>query len=179
MLINKPSKVSPIEYLTVVAATVILIAVAIPAARKEVREQNTRANVAAALDLIAPLKKSILTARSAQELATHIDAFNALNIQSKNVHTVKISADGNALVTLKFSDVTGVPTQANVLTMQPFIRTADSALPLLSNIEKVKEIRIEWACAGQTNATATARGMGAIGRPEQGLYRQYAPPECS
>jgi len=160
-----------IELMIVVAIIGILAAVALPA----YQDYTVRAKITEGVIAMTSPKTMVSEAFQTDGLAgvaaaaASYNAGPALDKSSKYVASMVITV-GNGMITMTTAGAaSGLPAVARgaTLTMTPNVRGA--VLAALTGA-------VDWACASDLNATATAKGLvvGAAGT----LPSKYAPAEC-
>jgi type IV pilus assembly protein PilA len=154
-----------IELMIVVAIIGILAAVAIPA----YQDYTVRSKVTEGLALASSAKVAVTESYYSGDVvglqASAID-WNANFVPTKYVSAMVIDpAAGFIVITYDGANLPQAAGQTLVLT--PSI----GANPLAPGLQG----NIDWACASQTNVTATARGLPSVAGS---LLPRYAPQEC-
>lgn len=185
--INASKGFTLIELMIVVAIIGILAAVALPA----YQDYAVRAKVSEALTAASTVKNMMSEGYSVDRvtgLNATATAYNQVPLAdktSKYVANICVGAPGTVgamcapfagggtwpvYVTIAATAANGIPTTLNGLT---FVLSPNANLvaPIASSSET-----LDWACAGTTSATATARGMTNIVLGT--LPSKYLPAEC-
>lgn len=162
-----------VELMIVVAIIAILAAIALPqyqvySIRAKLSEGSVAASTARETVSVGYLSGGMIS------MTSGAIAFNTALTRSKYVDNVNINpATGVVQVTYSATVGNGIPLSLNNATVvyTPQIHTSGGYVPLTANAHGA----IDWACASDTNTTATARTMVSnLGT----LPARYAPSEC-
>jgi type IV pilus assembly protein PilA len=179
-----------IELMIVVAIIGILAAVALPA----YQDYTVRSRITEGLSLAADAKASVNTnATTAADLSVAATAFNNAFTPTKYVTGVAIdegvasATQGQITITFNNGNVGRIPAGARIV-MTPYINVGGSATAagtptaLNAALQNNDRGNVDWACASDSNATATARGSAigtlspAVAAPA--VPANLAPNEC-
>ena len=160
-----------IELMIVVAIIGILAAVALPA----YQDYTVRAKITEGVIGMTSPKTMVSEAFQADGLtgvAAAAAAYNAAPLADKTSKYVAnmVITPGNGMITMTTAGpASGLPTIARGMTLTMTPNTQGGLLAALTGA-------IDWACASNLNATATAKGLKVAAAGD--LPSKYAPAEC-
>lgn len=169
-----------IELMIVVAIIGILAAIALPA----YQDYTVRSRVMEGITMLEPVKLAIgtevttladlnVTAGDWNDDANH----NGTQPTSKFVDSIQIS-DTTGVITVDYNHAAvGIATGADQITLSPSVRTTAGISAMATALSAGLTGPVDWACASETNATATARGL-PVTAPKNPMLAKYAPSEC-
>ncbi|MDY6947979.1 MAG: pilin [Pseudomonadota bacterium] len=163
-----------IELMIVVAIIGILAAIALPA----YQDYTIRSKVSEGIIGASSAKATVSEAFQTDSLAGINAAALAWNntaataTRSKYVQEINMSSAGVVTVTYAATAGNGLPTTLNgrALTFTPSVQNVQ--------ITAASQGAIDWACASETNGTASARTIYVVPPAANPLPAKYAPSEC-
>lgn len=169
-----------IELMIVVAIIGILAAVALPA----YQDYTVRARVTEGISLATGAKKLVETdAQTATELKALATTFNAQaggkGALSKYVASVQIDdASGEVEVVFNEANIGAIPAKSSLI-YTPYVQLGGAPVDLATALTGTDTGTMDWGCASDANAVATARGLKLKGtHTTKALPAKYAPSEC-
>ena len=170
-----------IELMIVVAIIGILAAIALPA----YQDYTVRSRVMEGVTMLEPLKLSIGTeVTTVNDLAVMADDWNDDENHDGTVATSKfvdsiLVDNATGVITVDFNNASvGVADTNDTITLSPSVRTTAGISPLATALADGLTGAIDWACASETNATATARGLPVTAPTGNPMLSKYVPSEC-
>lgn len=171
-----------IELMIVIAIIGILVAIALPA----YQNYTIRTRVIEGIQLSAHAKsligETVANRDDLQQLAQMWNAqANNTGANSKYVNSVLVD-ENTGVITITYNPNTvGVTATTNQLTLTPWVRDGSTAsgvgLTLQNAITQGITGSIDWGCASDTNASATASGI-TVTAPTQPLSNVHVPAQC-
>jgi type IV pilus assembly protein PilA len=163
-----------IELMIVVAIIGILAAIALPAYQDYTIRSKVSEGIIGASSAKATISEAFQT-DSIQGINAASLAWNntaATATRSKYVSQINITSAGIITVGYVANTGNGLPTAVNgrLLTFTPSVQNVQ--------ITTASQGAIDWACASQTNATATARNLYVVAPTTNPMPAKYAPSEC-
>ncbi|MEB4593391.1 pilin, partial [Candidatus Thiothrix sp. Deng01] len=161
----------------------ILAAIALPA----YQDYTIRAKVTEGLGLAEPAKLAVATegAASSLDLARVANTWNlendttgaGLGHSSKFVDSIFMAtATGVVTITYNTNNV-GLGANANTIVLSPYIRSTSAAATDLATAQGAGTTgSIDWACASDTKASASATGMASATAGT--ILAKYVPAAC-
>ena len=167
-----------IELMIVVAIIGILAAIALPA----YQDYTVRTRITEGLTLASGAKAMVNEVATPNDLTVAANTWNAqqnnLGATSKYVTSVQIAPATGIITVLYNAANVGPLGAANALGLYPYVKTnANTFVDLAAALGGANSGPVDWACTSATNATSTARTMGAA-VTANGILAKYAPAEC-
>ncbi|WP_420797035.1 pilin [Acinetobacter junii] len=171
-----------IELMIVVAIIGILAAIALPA----YQDYTVRTRITEGLGLAESAKTAIQTdgSASAADLTRTAATWNAqannTGANSKYVNSVQMN-NTTGVITITYNPTqVGLAAAENIITLTPWVRSgaAQGGESLADAITAGRTGTIDWGCASETNATATASGITVVALGANGVRAKYAPAAC-
>lgn len=163
-----------IELMIVVAISAILSAIAIPA----YQDYTVRAKLTEGYSIAMGVRNAVASAWNSSgmngvaRIAGDYPANNTATA-SKFIDYVQVSNTGVITVVVRATGNNGLPTGLNgkTMTLTPQVMTGGGYQLLAANLHGA----MDWACAGQSHATADIRGMLSTAGT---VPAKYLPSEC-
>jgi len=172
-----------IELMIVVAIIGILAAIALPA----YQDYMVRTRITEGLSLAEPLKLMIGSEGAASQadldrVATtwRLQANNT-GANSKFVNSVLLPAAPNStgVITVTFNGgAVGLAGTQTTISLTPWVRNAAAGGGQALSASFGNSGSIDWGCASETNASATAAGITVAALGNNGVRARFAPAAC-
>ena len=167
-----------IELMIVVAIIGILAAIALPA----YQDYTVRSRITEGLTLASGAKSMVNEVATPNDLTVAAGTWNAqqssVGATSKYVQSVQIDETTGQITVAYIPATVGSLGTAINLELTPYIKTGASAFTALNTALTTGVTGpVDWACTSATNATSTARGMGAAAAAN-GVLAKFVPAEC-
>lgn len=162
-----------IELMIVVTIIGILGAVAVPA----YQEYTIRSRVTEGLAVAANAQIMLAGVTSTDDMLSVVQTWSTIGTKTKFVQSVAMNAATGELTVTYDPTAIGLAATENTLMLRPWVHPDGSTNPIpLDNALFLGQTGVvEWACASDTQMTATAAGMNATPGT---LQAKFAPASC-